>query len=122
MGVAYEKPPPSLTNSTDATFEWNGSDNITPYNELLFSYKLEGYDTDWHTWTHDRIATYHNLPDGDYKFMVKAKDGAGNVGSAVNTTFSIDTTPPSILDVRATPSLQGIGGKVNISCTIKGKT
>lgn len=42
--------------------------------EMKYSYKLEGYDNDWSTWTADQKKEYTNLSSGSYKFIVKARN------------------------------------------------
>ncbi|MEW5846734.1 MAG: SpoIIE family protein phosphatase [Bacteroidota bacterium] len=44
-----------------------------PNHQLLFSYKLDGYDEDWNSWTSGRFKEYTNLKPGNYRFMVKSK-------------------------------------------------
>lgn len=41
-----------------------------------YAYKLEGFDTDWHTGT-DHVATYTNLDPGHYTFVAKASQSDG---------------------------------------------
>lgn len=41
-----------------------------------FAYKLEGYDDEWY-YTHMRTVSYSNLPQGTYRFMVKAANNDG---------------------------------------------
>lgn len=41
--------------------------------DVTYLYKLEGYDLQWKT-SRDRVASYSNLPPGDYTFMVKASE------------------------------------------------
>ncbi len=112
--------PPAITNIKNITFKWNGSDNLTPYENITFSYKLEGYDTIWHNWTTEKETTYFNLSEGNYTFMLRAKDEAGNIGGIASKNFSISTAPPIIKNVTAMPPLQKIGGFVNISCSVYG--
>ncbi len=47
---------------------------------VLFRYKLEGYDTDWHGPIATRLATYTNLPPRRYRFRVAGcnNDGVWN--------------------------------------------
>jgi hypothetical protein len=59
------------------TFQYTGSDNMTPTGDLLYSCKLEGYDSVWSDFTADTIQSYDNLPVGIYTFYVKSKDEAG---------------------------------------------
>lgn len=42
-------------------------------NNIEFSYKLEGYDKDWSQSTFSREVNYFNLPEGDYRFLLRAK-------------------------------------------------
>ncbi|MCD6171675.1 MAG: Ig-like domain repeat protein, partial [Thermoplasmata archaeon] len=112
--------PPSVINYNNVTFGWNGSDNLSPNQNLTFSYKLGGYDTSWSGWSAIKTKVYPNLQDGNYTFMVRAKDSAGNIDpTPANYSFSIDTSPPTISDVKAQPSSQNIGGNVNISCNVE---
>ena len=60
---------------------------------VLFRYKLEGYDTEWHGPAAARVATYTNLPPRQYTFRAIAcnNDGVWNEhGAAV--TFDIAPT------------------------------
>jgi hypothetical protein len=62
---------------------------------LLYSFKLEGFD-DWLAWTGATSKNYTNLPDGDYTFKVKARDGVGHEDpSPAARSFRVDTTPPT---------------------------
>ena len=45
--------------------------------EVLFHYKLEGFDSDWIDAGNRRVAYYTNLPPGDYTFRVKAANNDG---------------------------------------------
>jgi ligand-binding sensor domain-containing protein/putative methionine-R-sulfoxide reductase with GAF domain len=44
---------------------------------MQYAYKLEGFDKDWVYNGRKLTATYTNVPDGAYKFLVKTTDGAG---------------------------------------------
>lgn len=51
--------------------------NYIAGNHNTFAYKLEGYDADW-TITHSlRTVSYSNLPQGHYRFLVKAANNDG---------------------------------------------
>ncbi|HEC76866.1 MAG TPA: hypothetical protein ENI33_06385 [Thermoplasmatales archaeon] len=105
----------------DVTFEWVGTDDYTPTSNLLYSYKLEGYDVSWSSWTNQTTKTYFDLPSGSYNFMVKTKDEAGNVDpTPANRSFKVktDTNPPVISDVEDSPDPQIVGGHVNITCVV----
>jgi ligand-binding sensor domain-containing protein len=51
-----------------------------------YRYRLEGYDTTWN-YTSERTIRYFNIPDGDYKFMVSAKNENG-IWNEKPATFS----------------------------------
>ena len=40
----------------------------------LYQYYLEGADDNWSSWTNETKKDYTNLPEGDYKFRVRAKN------------------------------------------------
>ncbi|MBI5270624.1 MAG: hypothetical protein HY856_13210 [Burkholderiales bacterium] len=42
-----------------------------------FRWRLEGHDTDWREAVDRRVASYTNLPPGDYRFQVKAANHSG---------------------------------------------
>jgi signal transduction histidine kinase/ligand-binding sensor domain-containing protein/DNA-binding NarL/FixJ family response regulator len=44
---------------------------------LMYAYKLDGIDADWNYVGKQRIATYTNLPKGNYKFRVKSTNADG---------------------------------------------
>lgn len=51
--------------------------NYISGNHNTFAYMLEGYDREWYS-THDaRIVSYSNLPQGTYRFLVKAANSDG---------------------------------------------
>lgn len=68
------KGPSGLKHYNDFNFTWTGSDDITPSVNLVFSYYLEGYDSDWSDWTSETNKYYNQLENGTYIFKVKAKD------------------------------------------------
>jgi len=64
----------------EVIFTFTGNDDVTPSSNLEYSYWLMGYDEekDWSPYTSDKSKTYQDLPDGTYRFRVKAKDETGN--------------------------------------------
>lgn len=46
---------------------------LSTTNNFEFSYKLDGFDKDWSTPTKSKEINYVNLPDGEYKFMVRVR-------------------------------------------------
>jgi sensor histidine kinase YesM len=59
---------------------------------LLYSYLLEGFDKDWSPYSSQNTVNYKNLPSGNYRFMVKAKNFLGIESVKKSTVlFSIAT-------------------------------
>ncbi|CAG5082113.1 SpoIIE family protein phosphatase [Parvicella tangerina] len=56
---------------------------------LLYSYQLEGNDKGFSPWATDRKAIYTNLPEGDYTFLVKAKNAEGTESEVFAYSFTI---------------------------------
>jgi hypothetical protein len=77
----------------DITFQWFGWDNYSPPSTLTYSYCLYGYGSGWSSWSSATTATYTNVPNGTYTFVVQGRDQALNVGPEVWTTFTIDYNP-----------------------------
>jgi hypothetical protein len=82
---------------------------ILPYknNELRFSYaaasyvapkrnqyqvKLEGFDSDWSTWTPETQKDYTNIPEGEYIFRVRSKNVYDVAG--VTDAIPFEILPP----------------------------
>ncbi len=63
------------------------------YNEngfkALYSYKLQGFDTEWSEWSVLSNNAYFNLREGDYTFKVKAKDPYDNESEIIKYEFRI---------------------------------
>ena len=58
----------------------------------LYQTKLEGFDTDWSAWTTETRKDYTNLWESNYTFLVRAKNGYGDVSEVAAFPFKI--TPP----------------------------
>lgn len=58
-----------------------------------YTYKLEGFDRDWHLKGHKRGATYTNLEPGSYTFRVKGSNNDG-IWNEQGTAFRIIIQPP----------------------------
>ena len=50
--------------------------NFNNQNRISYRYRLKGYDRDWHYNGNNRIASYTNVPSGEYTFEVETMDGA----------------------------------------------
>lgn len=59
--------------------------------QIDYQTKLEGYG-DWSNWSNETKREFTNLWEGDYNFMVKAKNSFGQISDTASFTFSI--SPP----------------------------
>lgn len=75
------------------SIEFSAIDLNTP-GKCKYQYRLIGFDDQWiQTDANNRIATYTNLRDGEYTFLVKASNGDG-VWSKTPTSIRIRIAPP----------------------------
>ena len=63
---------------TNLRFEY-ASPNFSNVFLPQFQVKLQGHDTSWSSWSKELYRDYTNLPGGDYQFMVRSRDHAGNL-------------------------------------------
>ena len=68
------------TNSLYFSYTIPHYDNIVKKN---YSYKLEGWSSQWSDWTQDSYQVFKNLPYGSYRFKVKGRTG---VAETINTS------------------------------------
>jgi diguanylate cyclase (GGDEF)-like protein len=74
------------------SFEFTAFDYAEP--ELnSFSYRLDGFDTEWHTLRGRHAATYTNLDPGNYLLRVRGANSDG-VWNPQETTLAINVLPP----------------------------
>lgn len=69
-------------------FIYTATDYQNP-EKLLYSYKLVGYDNNWSEWTDETRKEYTNLYEGDYLFMVRAKNSLGVIGKSGSFSFTV---------------------------------
>ncbi len=74
-------------------FRFAGLDYASPHMNR-YKYRLEGFDEQWIEPQHTRIATYTNLPPGNYRFRVLASnnDGVWN-GTGASIAFHVQAPP-----------------------------
>ena len=63
-------------NQNFVTFEFSALD-FTIHEKNKYLYQLEGYEDVWHDPGKYNVASYSNLPGGDYRFKVKASNNDG---------------------------------------------
>lgn len=67
--------------------------NFYNQNRVSYRYILEGYEKEWHYNGKNRIASYTNVPPGDYTFRVETLDEA-NPELVSSRTLAVTVLPP----------------------------
>ncbi|MBC7128614.1 MAG: PKD domain-containing protein [Thermoplasmatales archaeon] len=116
--IFVDATPPNITFyspneffSRNISLIWGAKDNYSPEEKIFYSYSLDGGE--WSEWNNSN-ETFFELDAGNYTFMLKAKDEAGNLRYE-NFSFCVrDNSPPEIKNLK----IYKINGSVNISCDI----
>ena len=74
-------------------FEYKGLSFSRPPSDMLYVYRLNGYDADWQLATRKMRAFYRDLPPGDYTFQVRAIDRDLNYSEIAQAQLSITADP-----------------------------
>lgn len=78
-------------NQNHVTFEYSAI-NLTNPEYVQYSFKLEPFDKDWYKNTKKTSVTYSNLPPGEYKFLLKARNNDGIwTNEPISYSFTIET-------------------------------
>ena len=80
---------PKIDNNTERISFAYGSINPAAPAKMKFSFKLDGYDTDWSPWVQTTSASYSNLAPGNYIFKVKALNKSNVVSKIVEFPLEI---------------------------------
>lgn len=75
-GVEYVKRLDLNSNQSSFSFQFSAIGNVI-HPSYHYAYKLSGFDTDWIIPRNSRIASYTNIPYGNYTFEVKAGSKKG---------------------------------------------
>ena len=91
----YENPKEVIVSTTDQqmTFEYKGMSYSTHPRDMLYIYRLKGYDSDWQPATRKMRAHYRDLPPGEYTFQVRAIDRDLNYSEVAQVQLSITEDP-----------------------------
>jgi AraC family transcriptional regulator, chitin signaling transcriptional activator len=55
----------------------------------IYSYKLEGWSSEWSNWSEESSQVFENLPYGEYRFIVKGKIGLTETVNSADFSFKI---------------------------------
>ncbi|MBN1952165.1 MAG: response regulator, partial [Bacteroidales bacterium] len=77
------------------SFEYAALQYINSY-MVQYAYILDGYESEWNFVGNERLATYRNLPPGNYTFKVKAANLDGE-WSGISSVLRIDVRPPLVI-------------------------
>ena len=81
------------TAGQPVTFEYRGLSFSTHPRDMLYVYRLKGYDADWQPATRRMQAHYQDLPPGDYTFQARAIDRDLNYSEIAQAQLSIRSDP-----------------------------
>ena len=88
----------TMQHTTIIPYSWNSmlfDFDLMYYEDVEkneFQYKLEGFDKEWSAWTGAREAHFTNLPEGDYTFVLRARNVYRNKSQIASVAFHIN--PP----------------------------
>ena len=91
----YENLQEGIVSKTDQNviFEYKGMSFSTHPRDMLYIYRLKGYDPDWQPATRKMRAHYRDLPPGDYTFQVRAIDRDLNYSEMIQVQLSVEPDP-----------------------------
>ncbi len=80
---------PQLTYSHNSLTFYYGSNSYDNEKSNLYSYYLEGHDSEWSAWSPQNRKEYTNLLEGSYVFKVRAKNIYDQVSEEASYRFTI---------------------------------
>ena len=104
----YDNPKDVILSTTDqqVIFEYKGLSFSVHPNDMLYIYRLKGYDHDWQPAIREMRAFYRDLPLGDYTFQVRAIDRDLNYSEIAEVRLLVEMDP-RIEALNATLNSQG---------------
>lgn len=75
-------------SDNDLQFQFALPNMIDP-TQTEYQFWLKGFDPDWSSWSQTATKEYTNLPEGDYTFLVRAKDSNGLIHKTDTYAFTI---------------------------------
>ena len=91
--------PTGTISANSATFSWTGSDNVTALANLVYAYRLDPLEPSFSAFGAATTKTYTGLANGNYTFIVKSKDQAGNedlTPASQGFTVNVPAATPTI--------------------------
>jgi signal transduction histidine kinase len=85
MGTA---PPRLAFRDGTLRFEFSAPP-FSPAGDVAFQVRLDGYDRDWSPWTAEAQKEYSSLPEGRYRFRVRARNAHGDLSSEDSWAFQV---------------------------------
>ena len=87
----YENPEEDIVSTAgqQVIFEYKGLSFSTHPSDMLYIYRLNGYDSDWQPPTRKMRAHYRDLLPGDYTFQVRAIDRDLNYSEMAQVQISV---------------------------------
>ncbi len=64
--------------------------NFSPFHQISYQYKLDGFDEQWSSWSENNSREYTNLSPGKYTFMVRSGIPDVYTTNTANFSFYID--------------------------------
>jgi CSLREA domain-containing protein len=103
--------PPNVSNVNSASFNFTGTDDLTPANSLAFECRLDGgaFSQCFSP------LTINSLSNGNHTFQVRAVDSLGPDATPASYTWLIDSQPPIISC--GSPDVSWHAADVNIACS-----
>ena len=91
-----------LCCSTTVNIGWTGTDNATPTDKLIYSWRMDS--TSWSEYTSETSHMFTGLSSGSHTLFVRAKDTSGNVDATPAVLhFTVDLSSPTISGVAVVP-------------------
>ena len=109
----YENLKEVIVSTTDqqVIFEYKGMSFSTHPRDMLYVYRLKGYDSDWQPATREMRAYYRDLLPGDYTFQVRAIDRDLNYSEIAQARLSVEVDPHISALTAVLNSADGVGSE-----------
>jgi signal transduction histidine kinase len=76
------------THPSAFTFEFVAP-RLRPTSPVTYQTRLTGLEDEWSEWSAKRTRSFSNVPSGNYRFEVRARDAAGEFGTPATLAFVV---------------------------------